>query len=193
MAYTSCTAPLSNAAMSLWVTSCVYVWVSPILNGFFHAWKLHNRFYLFINSNFLIFVVIVKRILTIPLLFIYLIAASGVLIHLHYCGTQLDSWNIYADSSGCSDGECGDESEQNDDCCKDEVVSAKISQDQQVTSLFKLNVVPQDIDMPASYVHTIHDYNNCVANTLLYSPNAPPGLWQNIPIYILNSNFTYYG
>lgn len=136
-----------------------------------------------------------KRLLTIPLLFIYLTAVSGVMINLHYCGAQLDSWNLYVDNNGCDDGECGDESEQNDSCCKDKVVTAKVSTDQNVAKILDLKLVQYELAMPPQVFGCGHEANHCICatKTLVYSPNAPPGMWQDMPAYILYSNLTYYG
>ena len=126
----------------------------------------------------------------------YLIAVSGIMIHLHYCGQTLESWTVYDKTDGCAEGECGDESQQSDDCCKDEVITAKIAQDQHHISEIKFKPVPAfeaDAVIPASYF-TGGDVVLTEANPgTIQQANAPPGLWQNIPLYQLHSSFTYYG
>jgi len=134
-----------------------------------------------------------KRILTIPLLFIYIIAVSGVMIQLHYCGQELESWNLYADKAGCADDGCGDESEENDGCCKDEVVVAKTVNDQNTVSQQFFKFISGQEALPVYYTHCIECIDSHGIATLQYSPNAPPGPWQNIPLYKLHSNLTYYG
>ncbi len=134
-----------------------------------------------------------RRILTIPLLFIYIIAVSGVMIQLHYCGQELESWNVYAQNDGCADDGCGDESEENDGCCKDEVVVAKVVNDQDVVSPQAFKFISGQDALPAYHVHCIECVDAYGIATLQYSPNAPPGSWQNIPLYKLHSNLTYYG
>lgn len=128
-------------------------------------------------------------------MFLYLIAVSGIMIQLHYCGANLESWNVFAKSDGCDGGECGDESSQSDDCCKDEVVTAKVSHEQNVAEAVKLKLSPLNwvaISTPQQWlpykVASVQIYN-----TLCSRPNAPPGLWQQIPLFKLHSSFTYYG
>lgn len=134
-----------------------------------------------------------KRILTIPLLFLYLVAASGVLIQLHYCGAHLDSWNLYAHNDGCGSGMCGNEQEKKGSCCSDEVIAAKISNDQDVKSAITFSLqpvfLPQETVTYNNYIHP----SLTAFQKLTYYANAPPGSWQYIPLYKLHSNFTYYG
>lgn len=135
-----------------------------------------------------------KRLIVIPIMFIYLLAASGVMISLHYCGAKIESWAMYADKAGCDGGECGDESQENDDCCKDEVITAKISNDQNTVSAFKLKLSTEvaDLILPQVYYYQNDEPVISVISTS-YQPNAPPGRWQNIPLYKLHSGFIYYG
>ncbi len=99
-----------------------------------------------------------KKYLVIPLLFIYLLSVSGIVCYAHYCGVNLVSVNVYAESDGCEDGGCGDESEEPDGCCKDEVVTAKVQQDQNTIEAFKLklNNLFLDIALPV-----VHQYDAC--------------------------------
>lgn len=139
---------------------------------------------------------LMKKLLVIPLMFIYLFAVSGMLISVHYCGQQVESWSVFSVKESCSDGACGDESNKPDDCCKDEVVTAKVSHDQNFVTAFKFKsqtddafaVLPQH---PFVSGCTVQATQAVTANANL--PNAPPGLWQQIPLYRLHSSFTYYG
>jgi len=134
-----------------------------------------------------------KRILTIPLLFLYIIAISGVMIQLHYCGQELESWQMFAENAGCADDGCGDESTENDGCCKDEVVIAKINQDQNTASQLVLKLMAVQAISPVYHDFHIENISAAKAGILTHSPNAPPGRWQGIPLYKLHSSFTYYG
>lgn len=100
---------------------------------------------------------------------------------------------MYAENDGCNDDSCGDESEENDGCCKDEVVVAKINQEQNTAQQWVLKLLSAPADLPQPF----HACSECVelhtAATLQYSPNAPPGLWQNRALYQLHSSLTYYG
>ncbi len=114
--------------------------------------------------------------------------------YVHYCGPEVVSVNMYSESDGCEDGGCGDESEEPDDCCKDEVVTAKVTQDHNTIDAFKLKLVNYaDVILPVTY-----QYEECAAGAVHYTTkvhkaNAPPGLWQSLPLYKLHSSFTYYG
>jgi hypothetical protein len=134
-----------------------------------------------------------KRLFVIPLLFVYLTAVSGVLIQLHYCGQELESWTLYSDGEGCEGDACGDETMGEDGCCKDEVVVAKVMDDQNTVTQQFLKFIDIPADLPEYHNECIECIGQYNAGTLQYSPNAPPGLWQNIPLYKLNSSLTYYG
>lgn len=136
-----------------------------------------------------------KKFLVIPLLFIYLLSVSGIVCYAHYCGSNLVSVNVYTETDGCEDGGCGDESEEPDGCCKDKVVTAKVIQDQNSNDGFKLKISYGVFDIPQPVTY---EYNNCAAYTVHYvakitRANAPPGLWQSIPLYKLHSSLAYYG
>jgi len=115
------------------------------------------------------------------------------MIQLHYCGQELESWNLFAEKAGCADDGCEDESSENDGCCKDEVITAKIVDEQNTASELILKFVAAHTAILPAY--SFHFENAAVAKTgsLIFDTNAPPGLWQGIPLYLLHSGFTYYG
>lgn len=128
-------------------------------------------------------------------MFLYLTAVSGVMIHLHYCGQQLESWSVNQKTTGCGDDACGDETAPTHNCCKDKVIAAKITKDQNSVTALKLKlsggefIVPTRIDYyrePATQVFNGYTIASC-------SANAPPGLWQQLPLYALHGSLTYYG
>lgn len=135
-----------------------------------------------------------KKLIVIPIMFIYLLAVSGVMINMHYCGDELESWQVYAEGDGCADDNCTDVPEEEDGCCKDEVVAAKVNIDQNIVDFFKLKLSSIEWLAPLQIfdfsentgVHVVAKYVHCM-------PNAPPGLWQNIPLFKLHSSLTYYG
>lgn len=136
-----------------------------------------------------------KKLVVIPVMVLYLFAVTGIMIHAHYCGQQLESWQMYVKGDdGCVDDTCSDEPAEEEGCCKDEVVSAKVSIDQDV-SFFKYKLLQGEWAMlPAShteYVERTVAYTNYTP--VSGQPNAPPGRWQNIPLFKLHSSFTYYG
>ena len=139
-----------------------------------------------------------KRFLAIPLMFIYMIAMSGIVISTHYCGSKLVSWNVYIKAAlcgGCDNDGCGRQEKKPMKCCKDKVLMAKVQHDQDNAAQFKLAV-----KAPVFTLAVLPAFN--AVNTALpaisaaariYQSNAPPGNWQHIPLYKLHSRFTYYG
>lgn len=137
-----------------------------------------------------------KKVFVIPILLTYLFAVTGVMIHAHYCGKNLESLEVYTKSDGCPDGECGDESQKSDPCCQDKVIAAKITHDQHNENIYHHSfaqqldiapaILPYGIDISA-----VATGNNAI-NTI-NAPNAPPGPWQNISLHKLHCRFTYYG
>jgi hypothetical protein len=126
---------------------------------------------------------------------IYLAAVSGIMINIHYCGQQMESWSVFSSKEGCGKGECGDESNKADGCCKDKTIAAKVSQEQNVASVFKIKVTHgwHDVVLPAypAIPELSLTATSVPANT--HMPHAPPGRWQQIALYKLHSSFTYYG
>jgi hypothetical protein len=134
-----------------------------------------------------------KRLFVIPVLMLYLLAVSGVMIHVHYCGQQLASWNVYVQPPGC--GDCGDESAPGHSCCHDEVIAAKVSVDHSL-AFFKYKLNGEDAFTAAALLPEYPELGApqlplVVASSAL--PHAPPGVWQQIPLYRLYSRLTYYG
>ncbi|MBS1774093.1 MAG: hypothetical protein JST82_14635 [Bacteroidetes bacterium] len=135
-----------------------------------------------------------KRLLVIPIMFLYIFAVSGVMVSAHYCGKQLESWKMYAQATGCKDDVCSDKPEMEEGCCKDKVVVAKVSTDQNIVNFFKLQLTADWI-LPVNPEYLTPEKVSfaCVNRHNTYQPNAPPGRWQNIPLFKLHSSFTYYG
>lgn len=137
-----------------------------------------------------------KNLIVIPIMFLYLLAVSGVMIHMHYCGKQLESWQVYVkDDNGCKDDVCTDEPGMEEGCCKDEVVAAKVSTDQNIVQFFKLQLSAFDWALSGSVQYFIPQDTVVVFSDkqITGMPNAPPGRWQGIPLFKLHSSFTYYG
>jgi hypothetical protein len=135
-----------------------------------------------------------KKFLVIPVMFIYLIAVSGIMIQLHYCGQELESWNVYLESNGCDDGACDEEPKEADGCCQNKVIAAKVSHDQHSEAFIKLKLSTAEwqlIAIPTIAHQPLIKLNSEKATA--HIANAPPGPWQSIPLYKLHSSFTYYG
>lgn len=136
-----------------------------------------------------------KKFFVIPIMFIYLLAVSGIMVTAHYCGQQIESLSFFSNTSKCIDGDCDDKSGENDGCCKDKTIAAKVSNDQDAVSAFKLKLqVLEIVTLPSSNTYDIsNNFAQSDVSLTAYSANAPPGLWQQIPLFKLHSNFTYYG
>lgn len=115
------------------------------------------------------------------------------MIQLHYCGQQLESWTVLDNKAGCADDDCGDEQSENDGCCKDEVVVAKVVDEQNAVSQLVLKLIHVPVVLPAQQYFCIDCVELSQVAEFSYDSNAPPGRWQDIPLYKLNSSFTYYG
>lgn len=139
-----------------------------------------------------------KKFIAIPLLFLYTMAISGMMIQLHYCGNELSSWAVNAAKAACCCEESGiadvgTRIAAEDDCCKDRTIDLKIEQDQNTAASinFTLNGVQQALPAPAvSFPFTIPLSE---PEHSAYAAHAPPGLWQLIPLYKLHQRFTFYG
>lgn len=75
-----------------------------------------------------------KRFLSISFLSIYLFFSLGLVVSLHYCSGNLASLNLFEKASCCCDAKEIKKTSK-DDCCKDEVKTVKIS-DEQIASKF---------------------------------------------------------
>ncbi len=138
-----------------------------------------------------------KRLIAIPLLLLYCTAVSGMIVRLHYCGGALSAWAVNAKETSCCCERNGNGSTsvlKDDDCCSDKTITFKISQDQYKASspnqlsfeAFAQLILPVVPSVPAVAIRVSE-------SAFTYQANAPPGLWQNIPLYKLHARFTYYG
>ena len=128
-------------------------------------------------------------------MFVYLLAVSGIMVTAHYCGQEIESLSFFSDNNKCIGGDCDDEPGESDGCCKDKTIAAKVTNDQDAVSAFKLKLQPTEfaaLSLPNFY-SLRNDAVLSTINVIAYSANAPPGLWQDIPLFKLHSNFTYYG
>ncbi len=116
------------------------------------------------------------------------------MIHMHYCGKRLESWNVYTQPKGCADDACDKSGDKEDGCCKDKVVASKVSHDQQVVAAFHVKFQPVTAipPLPVFYIQN-EAVPSSLAKVNMKRANAPPGNWQHIPLYKLHTSFTYYG
>ena len=130
-----------------------------------------------------------KQYLVIPLLFAYALAISGLTIHTHYCGKRLIAVNFSLQNDDPCNKGCNKKPMK---CCKDKVVTLKVNTEQKNVAAFKVKtpvllttVVLYPSATNISLISSEYAFN--------HFSNAPPGLWQQIPLYKLFSSLAYYG
>ena len=99
-------------------------------------------------------------------------------------------------ATGCETDNCADDAVHSDtDCCKDEVVAAKVTVDHTIADYidFKLSTIEWVVPTQQYILISDRIIPACSEKLMNGMPNAPPGLWQNIPLFKLHSSFTYYG
>lgn len=144
-----------------------------------------------------------RKFIAIPLLILYIIAVSGTMVQIHFCGSKVSSWKINEEHAACC---CSKEepvtakglaafATPDDDCCSSKIVTLKIAQDQNKESKVELQLTASD-----AFVAVLPHFNipafvgfTSEATEEVYQSNAPPGRWQDIPLYKLHTRFTYYG
>lgn len=137
-----------------------------------------------------------KRLFSILLLALYTIATSGAIVQMHYCGENLASWSISLeapDAASCCGGQDSCHTTKKS-CCKDDAITLKIKQDHKLSYFgFKLQeqgwaaVLPDKMyfALPAVALTNRADF-------LLPYANAPPGIWQYLPLYTLHQSWKLY-
>lgn len=142
-----------------------------------------------------------KKFIAIPLLVLYLVAISGTMVQLHFCGSKLSSWNVNEQKASCCCGESEKTTDDNltslsskaDDCCQDKTITLKIAQDQNRVNDVQLQLQSLQIAVSQQYFTYAPAEMPERPVSQVYQANAPPGRWQNIPLYKLHSRLTYYG
>lgn len=135
----------------------------------------------------------VKKFFAISLILLYSFAASGLLVQLHYCNGKLADFQLY--STNLSNCCCESEGEAPDnDCCKNEVVSAKLSIDQLTSPKEEWSVSAFAAMLPSDIYTFFENLSlpNFNESQFQNFANAPPGLWQNLPLYKLTQRLVYY-
>jgi len=139
-----------------------------------------------------------KRLIAIPLLILYLTAVSGAMIQIHYCGSKIASWIINKSVQSCCCEAGGHKKPassliEKKDCCSNKTITLKIAETQNSVSKATgfLSGLGTSASIPVIIPHDIQFYTPAIQH-IGYRSNAPPGRWQNIPLYKLHSSFTYY-
>jgi len=138
-----------------------------------------------------------KKYLAIPLMLLYMVSVSGAMIQIHFCGPNIESWTINNPAkANCDEAVSCDANlttVAKNNCCKDKTLTFKITQDQNITSAFQFLFSGVQIALTAATPAIPVVYLKSVASENAYQANAPPGRWQNIPLFKLHQRFTYYG
>lgn len=125
---------------------------------------------------------------------LYLFMVTGVMVNLHYCGQQIADWNIFGKTDGCGIAGCNKSSKKPHKCCKEKVIVVKLTDEQHTV---KLNSIIWSVDFIQIINNVISPhYSFSIIQTSenqSFNANAPPGLWQKIPLYKLHSRLTYFG
>lgn len=146
------------------------------------------------------FAPVMKKSFAILMLFLYSLSVSGSVVQMHFCGEELESLSFREENASCC---CQPEENQNresnireadPDCCDNVAVSFKISADQHIEAAPQLLLL--QTGWIAAPLHLIPSYIPAaapVAESGIHYAHAPPGLWQNIPLYRLFGRTVYYG
>lgn len=127
-----------------------------------------------------------KRISAIVFTFLYLLLTSGFAINVHYCLGEVDSVSLIPLSKECCCGETG----MDMGCCGDEqIVFQHSPQDQLVTSENTVIKAPFSGILETASIQLPEFKNN--ENTVLSVCNSSP--YQETPLWLKYSNFTFYG
>jgi len=148
-----------------------------------------------------------RRLIAIPLLVLYIALVSGMMIQLHYCGSRLASWEINTSGPSCcceSPDAAGtkvvhatsvkQKAQQDEDCCSNKTITLKLKQDQDRVGQIQFQLASLQYALPPVSYTVPEIFALPVADApVAYHANAPPGEWQQIPLYLLHGSFTYYG
>lgn len=127
-----------------------------------------------------------KRFFTISFALMYLLLTAGLTINVHYCLGEIESITPFVQADVCS---CGTD-EMPMDCCGDEQMIFQFSPDDQLIksdhSVFKAPL------LETIKIATVRFIENEDQQKIIFKfcKSPPP---DNIPIWLKNSNFTFYG
>lgn len=133
-----------------------------------------------------------RQFFAIPILIFYTLSMCGVMVYAHYCCASSVTVSFAPKGEAC--GGCAGCGKTQRGCCEDKVITFKTVQDQETVSPFRLKSIVADIILPTPIVYAPEQAVQLpTERAIQYMPNAPPGRWQNIPLYKLHARLTYYG
>jgi hypothetical protein len=123
----------------------------------------------------------VKRIYSVILALIYLIATTGATIHQHYCMGELVGFSLF-DLTDQKCGKCGMEkhTEASKDCCQDVAIVVKAGDSHTYSSTF-YDLSTFSVDLPAQF-EFISGIPVLPETFKVFPPHGPPVL--KIPLFI---------
>jgi hypothetical protein len=138
----------------------------------------------------------VRNLLSIFLLSLYTIATSGAIVQMHYCGSNLAYWDISINNTDtdiqncCCAATVNPCSGEEKTCCSDNKITLKIQQEYKNTT-FNYEIVFLAPALLSQQTYPIfQDASFQTAPRYLFPyPNAPPSIWQNIPLYTLHQSW----
>ena len=136
----------------------------------------------------IVYLGVMKKVLTTITILFYFVVSCGVVINLHYCMGSLQSFELYAvDSGECGKcGKCGMTMEEPNDCCKNEVKIIILQDDQNKGSVtFNLPAIESVSVSPSEFI-TAPYFN--VSELLFHNVHSPP-LINRQDAYLLNCVF----
>ncbi len=124
-----------------------------------------------------------KKLIIFAVTVLYMGAATGANVNLHYCMQKMISWNIVKnEEKKC--GKCG--MAKSDDCCKDQQKLFKLNTDHKASenNIHFYKLAPAEIHFPAEF--TLVSLSSLTVEYPL--ANAPPPD-SGVPLFIRNCVF----
>jgi len=128
-----------------------------------------------------------------------MLAVSGTMIQIHFCDKKVESWTVNTPKTACCCEEGIASVQQStlkiesQDCCSDRTIIAQTVSDQISNTPVQFQFSDLHAIIPAKIILPEFQLPVSLAANAVFESNAPPGLWQEIPLYKLHQRFTYYG
>ncbi|MFN0202066.1 MAG: HYC_CC_PP family protein [Bacteroidia bacterium] len=112
----------------------------------------------------------------------YLVFASGLNLHAHFCGKKQTSFSLFSGK-----GSCCCKKMAKDDCCEDEITTLKISDSHQQAANLELVEIHAALPilLPNRDISLLFA-ENCAVSSFYYRPPPP----DKLPLFIKNCLFT---
>lgn len=127
-----------------------------------------------------------KKLFTILFTVFYLLVSAGILVNIHYCHGQIANIKVFSDKENC----CCSTNMEDTGCCINVTILLQIDDDQQASHNITLPN-NQTYSAVLKSLHLLKDNSFIITEDQFWLIDIPPP--ENIPIYILNCSFTFYG